>query len=120
MPTVPILRGAIHQFQVIPQAAQGSDSEGRSGTSQGTPITVQGRIVMKPMGGKEQMQTGAIGRFAADQQMVAICPLGTEVSPSDLIVVAGIDPSLNGTWKVSFVTYAQVHLEVNCRLWGSQ
>lgn len=107
------MRGAIHALVIAHRGVGTPDAEGRGGAVTTDTITVMGRMMLKT--GKEVPPAG-VGRFGESLDAIAAVPAGTPVAAKDQVIVQGVDPTIDGTYEVTFVGYSPILYELNLRL----
>lgn len=109
------MRGAIHTLTIEHTGVTAPDSEGRHAATITDTITVKGRVIVERA---KEAAPGHVGRFAEDIDAFAALPVGTAVAAKDRVVVANVDPTLDGEYEVQNVVYLPTNLEVYLRRRG--
>jgi hypothetical protein len=109
------MRGAATAIVIRNMSAEFADSAAEDEgiwTNGGSDTTIYGSVHQKM---SEEVNESTVGQLSEQRNIICRIPLSASVTYGDQIVIADINPVINGTYEIDSLMYTKTHVRAECR-----
>jgi len=81
-------------------------------TNGGNDTTIYGSVHQKM---SEEVNESTVGQLSEQRNIICRIPLSASVTYGDQIVIADVNPVINGTYEIDSLMYTKTHVRAECR-----